>query len=207
MRVELFPELEKIFGKRMEGNFVRLGKMYQELSFYFDEKGEAIRKALIPGPFGFYLDLSLGFHPLELKYFLKGMAPITHDALEVLMKLIEQRRSSRMIHAHPYTFQLSRSHLFIYKEAFPDFFQKPEAWKQEKVGDWKSFWKGEIKIPDGEYEIKRILELEPMIRKKIKKWYGSNQVPSFFYDKAPIFIRNQEVIAECLTGRSLLKAT
>lgn len=204
MREELFPELEKIFGKKMEGNFARIGKMCQELSYYFEAKGEEIKKTLIPGPFGSYLDLSLGFHPLELKYFLKEMTPITHDALEVLMKLIEQRRSSCLIHANPYTFQLSRFHLFIYKGVFPDFFQKPEIWKREKEGDWKTFWKGEIKVPEGEYEIKRISELEPMIRKKMKKWYGSSRVPSFFYDKAPVFVRDKKVIGECLTGKHLL---
>lgn len=207
MREKLFPELEEIFGKRMEGNFARLGKMCQELSYYFEEKGKKIKNSLIQGPFGSYLDLSLGFHPVELKYFLKEIAPITHDALEVLIKLIEQRRSSRLIYAHPYTFQLSRSHLFIYEKPFPDFFHKPEAWKKEKEGDWKSFWQGEIKIPEGDYEIKRILELEPMVRKRIKKWYGSNRVPSFFYDKAPVFVNNKRVIGECLTGKSLLSST
>ncbi|MCB1073179.1 MAG: tRNA lysidine(34) synthetase TilS [Chlamydiales bacterium] len=204
MREELFPALEKIFGKKMEGNFARLGKTYQELANYFEEKGEAIKKSITSGPFGSYLDLNLEFHPLELKFFLKEMSSISYDALEVLMKLIEGRRSSRLIHAKPYTFQLSQSHLFIYKEPFPDYFRKPEIWKSEKNGNWKTFWNGKIQVPKGDYEIKRLSELEPLIRRKIKKWYGSSRVPSFFYDKAPIFMRNQEIIGECLTGRSLL---
>ncbi len=202
MREELFPQLEKIFGKKMEGNFARLGKTSQELAHYFEEKGEAIRKAVTSGPFGSYLDLNLGFHPLELKFFLKELSSISYDALEILMKLIEGRRSSRLIQAKPYTFQLSQSHLFIYKEAFPDYFQKPEIWKKEAIGDWKTFWKGKIQIPNGDYEIRRLSELEPLLRRKLKKWYGSSRVPSFFYDKAPIFMRDQKIIGECLTGRS-----
>ncbi|MDJ0652044.1 MAG: tRNA lysidine(34) synthetase TilS [Simkaniaceae bacterium] len=202
LRGNLFPQLEKIFGKKMEGNFARLGKTCQEFAYYFEEKGKTIKKAFVAGPFGSYLDLNLGFHPLELKFFLKELSSISYDALEVLMKLIKERRSSRLIQAKPYTFQLSQSHLFIYKEAFPDYFQTPENWKQETVGDWKTFWKGKIQIPNGDYEIRRLSKLGPLLRRKIKKWYASNRVPSFFYDKAPIFMRDQKIISECLTGKA-----
>ncbi len=207
MREELFPELEKIFGKKMEGNFARLGKMCQELSYYFEEKGEEIKRHLVPGPFGSYLDLSLGFHPLELRYFLKEIAPFTHDSLEVLLKLIRQRRSSRLIYAMPYTFQLSRSHLFIYKEEFPDFFRNPQIWKKGEKGDWKTFWQGKVKTPKGNYQAKKLSEFQPIIRKKVKKWYGANRVPSFFYDKAPVFLREDRIIDDCLTGMHLSLTT
>ncbi|MDN3508433.1 MAG: tRNA lysidine(34) synthetase TilS [Candidatus Neptunochlamydia sp.] len=207
MREELFPQLEKIFGKKIEGNFARLGKMCQELAHYFEEKGKAIKKAVISGPFGSYLDLNLGFHPLELKFFLKDLSSISYDALEILMKLIEERRSSHLIHAKFCTFQLSQSHLFIYKEAFPDYFQRPEIWEKETIGDWKTFWKGKIQIPNGDYEIRRLSELDPLVRRKVKRWYGSSHVPSFFYDKAPIFMRDQKIISECLTGRSFFTIT
>ena len=119
------------------------------------------------------------------------------------MKLIAQRRSSRMIYASPYTFQLSRSHLFIYKEKFPDFFEKRQLWEKTEEGDWRTFWEGKIKVPEGKWEMKPLSELEPMIRKKMKKWYGSRHVPSFFYEKAPVFVRDTKVIGECLSGSSL----
>lgn len=203
MRESLFPELEKIFGKRMEGNFARLGKLCQELTDYFEDKSERIRSELKSGPFGTYLDLDLGFHPLEIQFFLKECAPITHDALEVLMKLIAHRCSSRMIHAAPYTFQLSRSHLFIYKGEFPNFFEKKELWKETEVGDWKTFWEGKVKVPEGEWEMLPLLELESTLKRKMKKWYGAQKVPSFFYEKAPVFVRKGRVIAEPLSGKPL----
>lgn len=202
MRESLFPELEKIFGKRMEGNFARLGKLCQELSFYFEEKSQKIHETLKSGPFGTYLDLDLGFHPLEIQFFLKEFSPITHDALEVLMKLIHEKKSSREVHAAPYTFQLSRSYLFIYKEAFPNFFENRELWEEGEEGDWKTFWEGKVRVPQGKWEIKSLLELEPSLRKKMKKWYGSQRVPPFFYEKAPIFIREGRVIGESLSGKS-----
>ncbi|MEM8728125.1 MAG: tRNA lysidine(34) synthetase TilS [Chlamydiota bacterium] len=201
MRQTLFPQLEKIFGKKMEGNFARLGHVCQELARYFERKGEAIKQTVVSGPFGSYLDLNAGFHPLEVKFFLKELASISYDDLEVLMRLIERRRSSRLIHARPYTFQLSRSYLFMYKEAFPDYFQRPEIWERAIPGDWKTFWQGKIQMPSGDYEMKRLSELEPSVRRKLKKRYGSSRVPSFFYDKAPIFIRDRKIIGECLTGK------
>lgn len=203
MREQLFPTVEKLFGKRIEGNFARLGNLCQELSSYFEDKSEKIYAALKTGPFGTYLDLDLGFHPLEIQYFIKEFAPITHDALEVLLKLIRERRSSRMIQAAPYTFQLSRSHLFIYQEAFPNFFQNRNLWEESLEGDWKTFWEGKVKVPEGAWEMKALSDLEPTLRGKMKKWYGSQRVPSFFYEKAPVFVRDHKVIAETLSGKCL----
>ncbi len=187
MRTALFPELEKIFGKKMIGNFARLGKMCQELTLYLEEKNQGLEKALVRGPFGTYLDLRLGFHPFELKYFLKGLAPFSYDALEVLMKLIRQKRPSGKIHVGSTTFQLSRSYLFIYKEPFPSFFETPELWEEGGDGSWRAFWEGKVAIPEGKYLLQKLSYLEPLIRKKIKKRYGAKGVPSFFYDKMPIF--------------------
>ncbi|MCB1115472.1 MAG: tRNA lysidine(34) synthetase TilS [Chlamydiia bacterium] len=203
MRHELFPTVEKMFGKGMEKNCAKLGKLCQELAGYFEEKGERIRASLVRGPFGSYLDLNLGFHPLELQFFIRDLAPISSDALDVLMKLIERRAPSRKIHAHPYTFQLSRSHLFICREAFPNFFERGELWEKVEVGDWKTFWEGKIKMPHGEWEMRSLLELEPPLKRKMKKWYGSAKVPSFFYEKAPVFLKKGKAIADCLTGRDL----
>ncbi len=202
MRETLFPTLEEIFGKRMEGNFARIGKMCQELADYFDEKGEEIEKKLVYGPFGAYLDLEQGVHAVELKYYLKGMAPFSHDALEVLMKLIRERRCSRLIQVGRVAFQVTRSHLFIYQNPFPDFFEKSELWTEGKNGGWKEFWQGKIKIEDG-VSLKRLSDIEPLIKRKLKKWFAAHHVPSFFYDKAPIFTKEDEVVGDSLTGENL----
>ena len=52
-------------------------------------------------------------------------------------------------------------------------------------------------------ECESILNLNSCLRKKVKKWYAYHKVPSFFYNKAPIFIRKGKVIGECLTGYSI----
>ncbi len=202
MRQTLFPTLEEIFGKRMEGNFARIGKMCQELADYFEEKGEEIEKKLVYGPFGAYLNLEQGIHSVELKYYLKELAPFSHDALEVLMKLIRERRCSRLIQSGNLTFQITRSHLFIYQNPFPDFFEKSELWTEGENGDWKEFWQGKIKIEEG-VTLKKLSEVEPLLKRKLKKWFAAHHVPSFFYDKAPIFTKGNKVVGDSLTGKNL----
>lgn len=202
MRESLFPALEEIFGKRMEGNFARLGKMCQEVTEYFDEKVKEIEKKIVYGPFGGYLKLSKDVNLLELKHYLKGVAPFSYDALEVLMKLIRQRRSSRLIHAGNVTFQVTRSHLFITEKTFPNFFENMELWSMGEKGDWEEFWQGKVKIEE-KGEIVPLAELHPLLKRKMKKWYASKEVPSFFYDKAPVIVREGHIIGDCLTGSNI----
>ena len=201
LRGELFPAIEAMFGKKIEGNLARLGALFQDLSFYFEEKSEVIKSHLVYGPFGAFLDLRLGFHTLELKIFLKKIAPISHPALEKLFELIENRRSSCCIQAPPYTFALSQFYLFMYQEPFPHFFRNPHAWTFEETGNWQTFWQGRMKVPKGECLMQNLSELKPKVRKRLKKWYLDSGVPSFFYEKAPVFVRDQEIIGEPLTGK------
>ena len=201
MRTQIFPELERLFGKHIQKNCVRLGALCEEVSSYFDEKCVEMEKKCIQGPFGDYLPLQ--FHSTELKYFLKRYtkdSQLSYEALELLLKLMQQRSGNRQVHAPPITFHVNREYLFILKDPFPDFFEEIEKWNKVGVGDWKSFWQGEVVIPKGNYQIEKLSNLKPNLRKKLKQWYGSHHVPSFFYEKAPIFIDKGRIIAECLTG-------
>ena len=201
MRQDLFPTLEKIFGKKLEGNFERLGKLSQELTGYFNDRSVEIEKKLVKGPFGMYLELE-GIHQVELRFFLRKLAPFSHDALEVLLKLIRQRRSSRKILVGSVTFQLSRSHLFIFDQPFPDFFEDQNLWSQGESGDWKEFWQGRVKISQGA-TLKKLSDLEPILKRKLKKWYGSKRVPAFFYDKAPVLTKDGKIVGDSLTGQKI----
>jgi len=116
MREQIFPEIERQFGKKIQKNCIRLGAMCRELSAYFEEKSQVIEQKLLRGPFGDCLPLD--FHPLELKYFLKGYARDAHlssDALELLIRLIQQRKTGRVVHAPPLIFCINRDHLLIKK--------------------------------------------------------------------------------------------
>lgn len=204
MRKEIVPDLERQFGKNIQRNCIRLGALCQELSTYFEEKSCAIEKKLIRGPFGDCLPLE--FHPLEIKYFIKRYAEGAHlsrDALDLLIRLIKGKRSGSEVHASPLTFSISRSHLFILKAPFPDFFSEKRNWTRIGRGNWENFWQGEIAIPEGTVQIESFASLEPRLKKKMREKYATRDVPPFFYEKAPIFMKEGRIVGECLTGESL----
>ena len=204
MRQQLFPTIEEIFGKKIEKNFARLGTLFQDLSLYFEEKSVQIQKSLTRGPFGTYLNLTSHFHVVELKYFFQRMTSISDAAVNTLLRLISKQEGSHLIQSRPYVFELSRFYLFMYRPPFPDFFQAPEQWivKDQGEGDWNDFWQGKIKVPAGNYTMKRTSELNAKARKRLKNWYLAHGVPSFFYEKGPVFIKEGEIIGETLTGKS-----
>ena len=170
MRQQIFPELERLFGKGIQKNCVRLGALCEEVSSYFDEKCLEIEKKCIKGPFGDYI--STEFHPIELKYFIKNYTEtpnLSYEALELLVKLIREGKGNRQVHAPPLTFYVNRGYLFILKDPFPNFFEERKRWKQVDVGSWHSFWQGEIAIPKENHQIEKLSNLEPKLRKKTKR--------------------------------------
>ena len=204
MREEIFPKIERQFGKNIQKNCMRLGAMCQELSQYFEEKSQKIEEKLIKGPFGDCLPLV--FHPVELKYFFKRYAQGAHlssEALDLLIRLIQQKRNSLEVPAPPLTFYINQNYIFILRKPFPSFLESIDKWRIIEKGAWQSFWQGKIAIPKGDIQMERLSNLEPRLKKKIKKWYASHHVPSFFYERAPIFLREGKVAGECLTGLHL----
>ncbi len=208
MREEIFPTLEEQFGKQIGRSFVRLGQMASELSDYFEERVVQISKRLIRGPIGYCLELQPSFHPLEVKCFIQKMAEehgahLSHEACEGVVELIKQNRSSHSVDAAPLSFVVNRSYLFIITELQFDFFQAPDQWKQGRRGCWKSFWQGEVTYPEKVKEIIRLDELTPTLKKKMRNWYSSHKVPPFLQAIAPVFVRDNLIVGEPLTGHAL----
>jgi len=204
MREEIFPEIERSFGKNIQKNCLRLGSLCQELSVYFEEKCQTIKQKLLRGPFGDCVPLE--FHPIELKYFLKEYAEGAHlsrEALNLLIQLIRQKKSNRQVHAPPLTFYINSRYLFILRDPFPNFFEEKKKWKPIVSGTWLSFWQGEVAIPKGNVQMESLSNLEPCLKKKMKKWYASRRVPPFFYERAPVFMQEGKIVGECLTGDSI----
>lgn len=204
MRKKIFPEIERNFGKNIKNNCARLGSLCQEFSGYLEEKCQKLEKKLIKGPFGECLPLV--FHPTELKFFLKRYdekAHLSASALDLLIHLIQKGRGSRQIEASPITFYVNKHYLFILKNPFPNFVEEKERWRVVPCGTWLNFWKGEIAVVKGNVRMENFVNIRPYSRKKIKKWYNAHAVPSFFYERAPIFVQKEKIIGECLTGKCI----
>lgn len=104
MRVEIFPELAKRFGKEIAGNLHRLGQTAQELKEYLDKKTARYFQQVQRDKEGIWIDLNpfYPFEKIELKAFLKKFSDqeklnFSHDALETLYELLESRASKRKL--------------------------------------------------------------------------------------------------------------
>lgn len=210
MRKEIFPHLEMHFGKNVGKNFVKLSSFFQEIRGYLDEKSAVLKPYLTEGPFGDCLDLRANFQPLELKYFLQKYAEkkksyFSSDVLKNLLHLIALKRSNFQLHCSSMQLIFNRHYLFILFQPFPNFFTDHKRWKQIKGGDWMQFWLGKVHFPGKAGSWIRLDELGPDVKKKMKKWYSSHCVPSFLQPCAPIFIKGERLVGECLTGSVFAK--
>jgi len=204
MRLKIFPDLEEQFGKSIGRNFQRLGFLFQEMTEYLEEKKKEIEKELVQGPFGFYLENPSRYPRLVMRFFLEEVARVqeghlSQDSCAALLRLIEVNAPKATIHAGALTYVLNKHYLFLLKKEFPCFDQ--HQWKKKKQrSNWKDFWRGTcMSVPD-DCQILSLEDLNPILRKKMKKWYAKHQVPPFMHDKAPIFCSKGEIVEECLTG-------
>lgn len=104
MRVEIFPELAKKFGKEIAGNLSRLGQTAQDLKEYLDGKTVRYFQQLHRSKDGVWIDLNpfFPFEKIEVKAFLKKLSDqeslgLSHEALETLYELLESKASQRKI--------------------------------------------------------------------------------------------------------------
>lgn len=205
MRLKIFPQIEKNFGKKIGRNFQKLNLLFQEMKDYLGEKSKEIEKMLVQGPFGAYLKDPADYARLEMRYFLEEKAHrigahLSYSSCSNLLTLIENRSPKATIHAGHLSYIINKDILFFLDKDFPSF-----SWDQwdQKEGrlTWKSFWKGICPIFPPNAKALLLDELNPTLRKKVKKWYTSNGVPSFFHEKAPVFCVKGKIIGECLTGK------
>jgi tRNA(Ile)-lysidine synthase len=104
MRQEIFPELEKSFGKGIVSNLLRFSEMTQELSEYLYKKNPlfslpvARTDSTVTIDFNPYYPLD----PLETKLFLKQFLQregisLSHKTIKTLQELIQKKASNKKI--------------------------------------------------------------------------------------------------------------
>ncbi len=206
IRLQIFPQLEKQFGKNMGRNFYRFALLFQEIRDYLEEKNKQIEKRAVRGLFGTYLERPAEIPRLEMRYFLEETARrhgahLSHDSCNTLLDLIANHVCSAAIHTDRIIYILNKNILFLIKMPLVSF--NLRDWRLAKgLSTWREFWNGEFSMPKGAKPL-LIDALSPILRKKMKLWYTQNNVPPFFHDKAPIFCIRKEIVGECLTGRLL----
>ncbi len=117
MRHEIFPQLEKKFGKKIGKNLCLFGEHFQDLGDYLDRKIEPLFKKLEKTSFGAYIQLS-HLEKLEISHFIKRICEkngemISREALQTLTQLIQKRASDKWVNAGPLRFYLRKGVLFL----------------------------------------------------------------------------------------------
>lgn len=104
MRIEIFPELAKRFGKEIGGNLHRLGQTAQELKEYLDKKTVRYFQQIQRDKEEIWIDLNpfYPFEKIEVKAFLKKLSDqeglsFSHEALETLFGLLDASAAKRKL--------------------------------------------------------------------------------------------------------------
>lgn len=222
MRVDLFPFLEKTFGKKVQSNLVAFGNLWKKMQSYLDSTTKDFRSQLVDGPFGLYLPFLKEVSFLEILWVSllyaskKGICPSRsfQDAFE---KLVEEKPLNRRLEMGKLHLIANGKHLFLVPQPPPSFFATSRHWhfltrdeeafcQKQQRERWLSFWEGKVLFAPPYDTLLSPLDLPSSLRKKIYDWYRFHQVPIFLREKAPLFMKEGKLVGECLTGHSLPKS-
>lgn len=104
MRKKIFPGLTEDFGKKIQGNLVRLGLTLQELNIYLERKIQKFYSLIEERPDQIWVDFTsqIPLDPIEVKFFLKKISQENHiflsyQALDTLYHLIIEGRYAKKV--------------------------------------------------------------------------------------------------------------
>lgn len=222
MREEIFPFLEKSFGKNFLENLLYMSKR----SFDLKENLESRLLSLIQekkGPFGSYYDLSclrdlslfekehffcllfenhkLKPHRKLLEKILSWQLPVK-TAKKVLLQgtqVIIDRQKIFFLKQFPLTVPES---LFLHlgkKEKWANGFCVELVDSASSSNSWKESWKGECKLalPEGKYELSLLQKGED---KAILRWWNQKKIPVFLRSLFPVLKKEGIICGDFLSG-------
>jgi len=212
MRGDLFPLIEKSFGKSIKTNLIKLSERSDLLNSYLDGKLKDISLPSIKSPFGslyeFYKISSL--HLLEKNYILskifqKEVQSTSSTLLAEVLNTLELKGSNKKFFYKNKTIISDRGVLFfIDKEEINAkncsfSFHEKEPFKKPKIG-WKFFWEGSIysPVPCKDIDIKWFEDIKLFDQKKLLSKWERKKVPAFLRRKAPILCQNGKIIQDVL---------
>jgi tRNA(Ile)-lysidine synthase len=225
MREEIFPFIEKSFGKNFLENLLYLSKRSSSLKETLDTK-------LCPmidqkkGPFGSYYSLSSleDLSSFEKEHFLSLL--FEKQGLKVSRKLLEEilgwepsKTTSKRFFLQKTLVIIDRQKIFFLKQfplTFPGGITLKRGEKRILQKDltieivtessppisWQDLWKGDSKvlIPEGIYELALLKKGED---KYLLKWWNKKKVPVFLRSLFPVIKKKGIVHADLLSGYTI----
>jgi tRNA(Ile)-lysidine synthase len=222
MRSIILPNLSATFGKEIYPSLIHIGEEARELHLFLEKHLDPIIQSIERSPSGYFLDLSTltELTPFELKYLVRTFSKMggliaSRNFVEKAAELIQKGVANKVLISGTYHLYIDRGRLFLYPQPLKTILSeyKPlldntffNGWKisVKQVAtpngiktDWKSAWKGEMRvtIPKGNYT------LGPSKTPKLSKLWNNHKVPSFLGQTIPAIWHENTLIHEFLTGK------
>lgn len=233
MRTQIFPELERVFGKEIVSNLACIGKAAQDLKAYISTKLTPYLSSVKKGPFGLFLDIN-PFYPIdnvELTELIRSFveeeeAFISHAGLEMLVGQLQAKAPNKRLECNGQVFIADRGRLFILNRPLPNFnFEGPlksqtivqDNWifefteskdKPNRSSSWEDAWMGKAiaLLPEGNYKLVSPGTAMPFPgTSPIRKWWNEKKIPAFLRSCFPCIALEGKVVHDFLTGKKNLK--
>ena len=231
MRLNLFPYLEREFGKSSIKNLGRFAKRFQELEMYLEKQTQGSKKGFKKFHWGYFLsaqDLS-NFEKIEIEYLIRKLLKkerITpsYDALKKVFELVSSGKIYKKVVMQSMTFIVDPQGLLILKSPVPQWegliplksgqFQfgkwtwtiqcRTQQVKNHKAfTDWSDLLNGSVhlKLPKGEYTFGFHKASK---REKALKHFP---IPKFFLEKLPLIWKDDQIVLEALLEQGVKRET
>ena len=209
MRMEIFPYLQKKFGKGIEENLSLLSSRSIELNEYLDRKIQGI--VMAEGPWGKYISF-LALERMEARHLAQTLLPrgTSRDYLEsILDALLTQKPNCRF---SPTLF-VDRGYLFLLSSTPPQFKGSLTlSMGQQVCGDWcvevspidelpmeptwKYVWTGSFSVALSQGTLAL-----PSRGISFTNLWNEKKIPAFLRFQVPIFLENEIPVQEFLSGQ------
>lgn len=213
MRNDMIPYLEEAFGKGIKGNILLLGKRIEECMRYINKQVQEKSHQIYPGPFGYYLSVSLLKEELEGETLLRELLKrekidISRGEMAKLLILVKGDCDQKRIIKGDWKLVVERDHLFVLK--LPEFpsYSISTLPEYRPPDDWKSLWAGSSAVFFPEQDC---FLGPPKLNNKLpngmelKEWYRTHKIPVFLRSWMPVIWKGNQIVGECLTGKCCVR--
>lgn len=207
MRKSLFPQINAAFGKNIEKPLIRLAAESSLLNDFLEKRVDILLKQGKWGPFGYFLDLSLGpIHEIEARYLIQQIGTMlkitfSKDQLEQASIHLVLKTADKRVDQQLY---FDRGRLF-YLKPFPwneCSFPGVKIVHDENQHDlpykgWTSLWDGErtILLPKKNYLFKPL-----KVNTKMVKLWTQNKTPKLLRSLIPGIYEGETLVYDLLSA-------
>lgn len=218
MRTQIFPLVEKSFGKTISAPLARLSQEVQELNCWMRDKYSSYLEKK-------YLDFSSIESVFERRWVLRAWfknrsIEISYQVADTVLDLIETEAANKRIRLGKCIIEIDRQRLFLrsingkvstvtIKNGIQwgnwlITLQKYNGQSIPKKG-WEAALEGELSttLPEGDFQMGCYQDaLNDVEKKPLQKLWTDNKVPGFLRDNVPIISQNGQLVKEFLTRSS-----